>query len=397
MACCSLPKRKLVRWGLWCGTILVLLIGPLMAARGWAYSHLLEDFKDGLWNAGWSILHHRSVYALGWLDHQVAILRAGGVAANRFDLPVYPAPINVAMTPLALLPFSPAGVIYTALNVAAMFAGLYLMDVRDWRCYAVVCVSWPFLYGICLGEVGQFLVLAAAIVWRYRDRVVAPAFATASIVTAKVFPWTIGVWLLATRRFREFFLGLGIGLALLLAGWAVVGWQGMTTYPRLLSDVSTLEDASGDSIARVIAWAGASRQAAAVVCLLVACGLLAWAWRMRDERRSFSLAVMAALAGTPVVWDHYMVLLFVPIALMRPSFSWEWLAPALIPVGVYCSLDVWPNSNGFRSGICWLLLEAAIVVWVGVGPQRQRFFQQIAARRGWRLNGTPSGFRPGGS
>jgi hypothetical protein len=127
----------------------------------------------------------------------------------------------------------------------------------------------------------------------------------------------------------------------------VVGWQGMTAYTRLLSDVSTLEDTGGDSIARVIAWAGASRQPAAVVCLLVTGGLLAWAWRARDERRSFSLAIMAALAGTPVVWDHYIVLPFVPIALMRRSFSWEWLWPALVPVGVYCTLHVWPNRTAF--------------------------------------------------
>jgi hypothetical protein len=37
------------------------------------------------------------------------------------------------------------------------------------------------------------------------------------------------------------------------------------------------------------------------------------------------LSVMAALAGTPIVWDHYMVLLYVAIAMLTPTFSWLWL------------------------------------------------------------------------
>ncbi len=39
--------------------------------------------------------------------------------------------------------------------------------------------------------------------------------------------------------------------------------------------------------------------------------------------------VIASLVAAPYIWDHYTVLLFVPIALSSPSFSWLWLLPVL--------------------------------------------------------------------
>src|SRR6202034_3510813 len=68
------------------------------------------DFKGGLYNAGVDILHGRDPYRAAFLAHQAAIIRAGGVALgetakNAFSVPVYPAPANLAVVPLSLLPF----------------------------------------------------------------------------------------------------------------------------------------------------------------------------------------------------------------------------------------------------------------------------------------------------
>jgi hypothetical protein len=49
-------------------------------------------------------------------------------------------------------------------------------------------------------------------------------------------------------------------------------------------------------------------------------------WRGRDEL-AISLAVLAAILGSPIVWEYYFVLLFVPIAIVRRRFSWPWLIP----------------------------------------------------------------------
>ena len=61
--------------------------------------------------------------------------------------------------------------------------------------------------------------------------------------------------------------------------------------------------------------------------LLVACVVLA---RQGDEPRSFTCAVAATLALSPIVWLHYLVLLLVPLAISRPRFSVIWLLPILL-------------------------------------------------------------------
>jgi hypothetical protein len=61
--------------------------------------------------------------------------------------------------------------------------------------------------------------------------------------------------------------------------------------------------------------------------LLVGCVVLA---RRKDEARSFALAVAATLALSPIVWLHYLVLLLVPLAILRPRFGWLWLLPAVL-------------------------------------------------------------------
>jgi hypothetical protein len=61
--------------------------------------------------------------------------------------------------------------------------------------------------------------------------------------------------------------------------------------------------------------------------LLVACVVLA---RRGDEFRSYTCAVAATLALSPIVWLHYLVLLLVPLAIARPRFSLIWLLPILL-------------------------------------------------------------------
>ena len=52
--------------------------------------------------------------------------------------------------------------------------------------------------------------------------------------------------------------------------------------------------------------------------------------RRGDDRRSFTCAVAATLALSPIVWLHYLVLLLVPLAIIRPRFSAIWLLPVLL-------------------------------------------------------------------
>ena len=52
--------------------------------------------------------------------------------------------------------------------------------------------------------------------------------------------------------------------------------------------------------------------------------------RRGDEVGSFACAIAAALAFSPVVWLHYLVLLAVPLGIARPRFSALWLLPIVL-------------------------------------------------------------------
>jgi hypothetical protein len=91
----------------------------------------------------------------------------------------------------------------------------------------------------------------------------------------------------------------------------------------------------------------------------------------------FGLAILAALTATPIVWEHYMVLLFVPIALASPSFSTAWLIPVCAPV-IEALSRVLPASpdgpfspNLLRSAGPWLFLELLTGIVVCTTPEQR--------------------------
>ena len=384
---------------------------------------VLFDFKGGLYDAGRDILHGHDPYRPRFLATQAAIMRAGGIAMgettrNLFSIPVYPAPANLAVVPLSLLPFWLAGALFTLLSIGAMVLGLRLLAVRDWRCFAVALLSWPFLFSLDLGALGPLLVLGAGIAWRWRERLWPPAIAVASLVIAKVFPWPLGVWLLVTRRFRTLALAIVIGLVALFAAWAVIGFEGMMQYPRMLSELSQIEEGRAVSLVALLLAIGVPAGIATAAALAATAGLLGVAWRLAGrpggDAQAFGLAVMAALTSSPIVWEHYMVLLFVPIALVSRRFSPLWLLPACAPLmtGIADALvskggPIHGVSQNTVSAALWLALEA-VVVWrlcrfrsaVGEREREERSVSWATSARLLRARGrlarTPTGRVPAG-
>jgi hypothetical protein len=359
----------------------------LLGMTGIKRHALLFDFRGGLYNAGQEIVRGQNPYQPAFLAHQAAILRAGGIAQgetsrNAFSIPVYPAPINLAVVPLSLLPFWLAGAIFMVLSVGAMVLGLRLLGVRDWRCFAVALLSWPFVFALDLGALGPLLVLGAGIMWRWRDRLWPPALALASIVVAKVFPWPLGIWLLVTKRYRALALAIVIGGVATFAAWAVIGFDGMAQYPQMLSDLSLIQEGRAVSLVAVLLAVGVPVALATATAFSATAALLGFAWRFArrpdGDRQAFGLAVIAALTATPIVWEHYMLLLFVPIALVSPRFSKLWLVPVCTPLILGIAAAVVPLSRSVhgidpgtvRAAVLWLALEAIVMLKL-VSPARQ--------------------------
>jgi len=113
---------------------------------------------------------------------------------------VYPPSVAVVLAPFSLLPVVWATVLFTVVMGAALVVALWVLEIRDWRVYAVVG-CWPAtISSVQAGNVTALLVLLAAVAWRWRNRRFVPGVAVAVAIAAKLFLWPLVVWLLATRR-----------------------------------------------------------------------------------------------------------------------------------------------------------------------------------------------------
>lgn len=324
----------------------------------------LYDFNGGLYGAGKDVLHGRDPYRTERLQRLADIKRAGGKPETIISIPVYPAPAVVAAVPFSLLPYKVAGTLFFLLSIAALMLALMLLGVSDWRCYGLALGSYPVVHGLILGALTPLLVLGTAVVWRWRDRLWPPAIALAALVSAKLFLWPLGVWLLASRRYRSALLAAVLAVAAGLAAWAVLGFAGLTEYPRMVGNLAFVSEGVSVSFVAALLALGLSTGVAHAVALATAAVMLAAvAWFCRTpagHRRGFSLAVVAALMATPIVWPHYLALVFVPIALCSKRLSLIWFMPLLGYVAPYAQTDVHRWAIGPYLAVTLLVALAAV-------------------------------------
>lgn len=341
------------------------LVGILLLGVFFALCHLF-DFHV-FWLAGRDVLHGRSPYPV-----------ISKMTSAPKDYYVYPPIVAVLSVPLAVLPFPVAGALYSAALVAAMFLTLRILGVRDWVCYSACLVWAATLQAIALGTVGPLLALLLAVAWRYRDRRVVCALAVAGAVCLKLFLWPLLVWLVATRRLKTGFLSLALGVAAAVAGWAAIGFAGLTSYPALLNKFSAVTEARAFSIAGLNHSLGlpenVGRGALLVAGAASVAAIVMLTRRSEGDRRAFAMAIAAALLLSPVVWLHYFCLLAVPIAIARRRMSMLWLIPVALPLPI--------SDSGSTFVTVWALGVAATVFVVVLRPTVRARRPSVAALPG---------------
>jgi hypothetical protein len=277
------------------------------------------DFRGTLWEPAQAILDGRGPYP----PVDVAAMATGNPA-------VYPPLFMLVVTPLAMVPWSAALIVWLAILVGAFALALLMVGVRDWRCFALAVASPAVLHGLVLGNLTILLVLPLAIAWRYRERAAVVGLAVAVAVSAKLFLWPLVVWLLLTRRLRAAALSVGATAILVVVPWAVIGFSGLREYPALLSLLKDTYATHSFSLATAVTALGARETAAVAICAAAGIALIgigALTSRRQDgDRSAFTLVVAAAIVGSPVLWHNYLALLFVPIAIARPRFGPIWLS-----------------------------------------------------------------------
>lgn len=281
---------------------------------------------------------------------------------------VYPPQLLLVLLPLTPLPTALTALLVTSGMLALLVLTLHVLGVRDARCYAAALLWVPAISGVLLANLSIPLAFALAVTWRYRNAAWPPALALGLSVSAKLLLWPMFVWMLATRRLRTTVTAVLIGLGVTLGAWAAIGFDGLAGYPDLLRRLSEIQSERSYSIVGMVATAGLGDAVGQAVTLVVGGALLVWCVgfaRRDDEVRSFTCAVAATLALSPILWLHYLVLLLVPLAIARPRFSLIWLLPVLL----------WISPRpGYAEGFATFMpgIAAAILLAVLLARPRER-------------------------
>lgn len=233
---------------------------------------------------------------------------------------VWPPVAAYLVAPLTLLPAGVADIVMVGIGIALFALSLWLVGVRDWRVYGVVAL-WPEFAGeMRVSHLTPVIAILLAAAWRWRDARGVPGALVGLAVAVKFFVWPVGVWLAASRRYRDAALAaLVAGASLLL----VLPFTSLRDYAHALSRLGKVFDQDSYNLFGLLVQAGASDTLARAASLVVGACLLAAVWRFQ----SFALAVAAALVLSPIVWLDYFALAALPLAIARPRLSPIWFLP----------------------------------------------------------------------
>ena len=336
-------------------TLLALMTGLILASAGSTFGYDYDAYIDGPRR----FLDGRPLY-------DPAITGAGP-----HGLFLYPPPFALAMLPFSWPPEAVARFVWVMAMAVCMPIGAVLLPVRRdirWTIVLLAAFDWLVLYSIKLGQVGPLLFLLFAAAWRWLDRVWPVAIAIAVGTLVKVQPAILIVWAAVTGRWRLVWASLGILVAVCGVSTVFTGIGAWPDYLTLLRRISPAADVVNNcSLGAVLYQAGVQEDVANNVQWLstaVAAGAVLLAWRYARPVAAFQITVLASQLLTPLLWDHYAMLLLLPAAwLLERGRYWAVAFP----------LFSWVSILG------WTSLEGSPDRWLATGTIPLTFFVCLAA------------------
>jgi hypothetical protein len=276
------------------------------------------------------VLHGQPLYDLSFDE-------VGG-----FGLFFYPPVILPLILPFGLLEPVVATWAWIGLLLLSFSVGVAILPVASgirWAIVLLAAVSWPFLYAIKLGQVGPLLFLILAAGWRWMDRPLVLGGALAAGTAIKLQPALIIGWALLTGRLRAVLLATVFLVMLAIAAAIftdVSAWSDFVGLLRGLGDPMTNE--RNMSPGAVLFRLGVPAPIASVVQLAnlaIVIVLVVIAAFRAESAASYLVAVVASQLATPILWEHYAVLLLLPVAYLL-SRGWRWAV--VIPLATAVAL-----------------------------------------------------------
>lgn len=351
--------------------------------------------------------------------------RLAAAAGIREHTPyIYPPLLALVIQPLTFLEYPLAAVVWFVLSVLALILSVRLL-LRFLQVparlvpYLVLPVFFvpPVHYTLELGQINHFLLLllvAAAVEFRSRREVsvyhaALPGLLVGSAAALKVFPMGLGIVFLLTADFIAFAAML-LTAGLLTAGSILYGSNAVSaidwfqqiapqiTAERLITpnnqslhavcvrlftahsfEAVPLSDSLSTTVT-VRPLVQAPNYASMVATPLSAAVIIITMWALFAQRHSmsplthttrFALMLTATLIVLPVVWDHYYVLLLLPIAALS-CYSGErsvrlglLLSLVLIVLHRYWRLTLYAGSSLLLStGLAGVVGLWMVLLWV---------------------------------
>lgn len=332
--------------------LLVLPVGATLAVAGETLGYDFLAYHA----ASVRILDGQPLYDLGFQ------------ATGGFGLFYYPPMFAPLILPFGLLSEIVAVWLWIAVLVVSFGVGIAILPVSRtvrWWIALMAGMGLLFAYSVKLGQVGPILFLLFAIGWRWLE---SPAVVgiTAGFGTAvKLQPGIIFAWALLTRRWGVVVAGAAVLAALAVVATLLVGVDAWSDFVRLVGQVAdpitTPKNATPGAVAYQL---GAPADLATAIQWFTAAavlGAILVAARWATAEASYLVAVIASQLLSPVLWDHYALLLLLPVAYLCASGRWWALAipvatslpllglgpPVLYPTafGVALAATLWAGSR----------------------------------------------------
>jgi hypothetical protein len=238
-----------------------------------------------------------------------------------YGLYLYAPPLAVALLPLTTLSVPAATAAWFVLRGILLIASCLLMPLR-WQTRAVVlavgAISEAVLVDMNLGNVSLLVLFASVVAWRFLDRPAGAASIAFAMTVRPTFAIYL-VWWVLRRRWREIVVCIGTGLVIVVVSLPFVGIDGyrdFLTLLRNLSDVTGVPNNQdlGSAVARLGLPSYAST-GALLLGYLVAVVAIVVSIR-RGAEISYLVTLGATLLLSPLLWDHYLVLVLPAIGFL---------------------------------------------------------------------------------
>ena len=196
-----------------------------------------------------------------------------------------------------------------------------------WWIVLLAGLSWPFAYAVKLGQVGPILFLLFAIGWRWLDDPIRLGASAALGTAIKLQPAIIFVWAILTRRWAAVAAGVVVLAVLAVAATLLAGagaWSDFVTLVRQVGDpITTAHNFTPGAIAYQLGVLGRARpRSSSSPRTVLVVGAVVASARWATAEASYLVAVIASQLLSPILWDHYAMLLLLPVAYLCAAGRW---------------------------------------------------------------------------